>query len=327
MSKAIPLASLVLGLALGWFAHGLWPRGEAAPEPDGWLARVADDYVSEAEFIDEMRRRGGDRPGQYQTLEQRRALLDDLVFRRALVRAARAEGIDARPEVRRSLDQLLANQYLQETLRQQQASIRVTEQDVLRHYQAQADDYTVPGRRRVAMVRIEVPAASDEAVWSNAMARAAEALAKAREQNGRVPHFGVVAQEYSQDQASRYRGGVIGWIAEGQDGRYAFDPVVLEAARRLSEGEYSGPLRGSDAVYLVRVVEVQEARPRSLEELSAGIHQRLLRERMEASEAEFRQQLLARSRIEVREARLARIDPLSPPASTEPPRPPALPAD
>ena len=78
------------------------------------------------------------------------------------------------------LDQTLANQYLQRTLRQQQEKIVVSEAEVRAHYDAHAADYTVPARRRVAMLQIKVPEGAGEDVWKNATERAQAALAKAR---------------------------------------------------------------------------------------------------------------------------------------------------
>ncbi len=321
-------AALIVGVGLGWLAAGHWSKSNPLEPPDDWVARFGDEYVTVDQFTEEMRRRGGHMPGQYQQLEQRRALLDELLYRRALVKAARDEGLDRRPEVRRALDQVLAGQYVEQTLRQAQRDIKVTDQEVLRHYQANASEFTVPPRRRVAMLRISVPPGSPDAAWDAATQRAEEALAKARALPAEVPHFGQLAQEFSDDQATRYRGGVIGWIAEGQAERYRYDPVVLEAAENLPQsGDVSRVLRGADAVYLVRLVEIDEARERGLEQLSAGIQQRLMRDRLDRAEAEFRSELLARHASQVRESRLLEIDPLSAPASNKPLQPPAMPAD
>lgn len=320
--------ALIAGVGLGWFAAGHWSKPEPLAAPDDWVARIGDEYVTVDQFTDEMRRRGGHMPGQYQDLSQRRALLDELLYRRALIKAARDEGLDRRPEVRRALDQVLAGQYIEQTLRQAQSNIKVTDQEVLRHYQANSDDFTVPARRRIAMLRISVPPDSPAEAWSDATERAEEALLKAKALPADVVHFGQVAQEYSDDQATRYRGGVIGWIAEGQADRYRYDPVVMKAAESLAQqGDFASVLRGMDGVYLVRLVEKEEARERGLDQLSAGIQQRLMRDRLERVETEFRSELLARHASQVRESRLLEIDPLSAPASNKPLQPPAMPAD
>src|SRR5690606_27425772 len=141
----VPALTLVAGVAIGYGAArlGTAPPPQADARED-WVARVAGEYISKDRFVDEMRQRGGLGPGQYQQPEQRRALLDALVYQQALVAAARNAGIDRLPEVERTLDQVLANQVLQRQLRDRQQAIEVPEAAVRAFYEANVADYTVP---------------------------------------------------------------------------------------------------------------------------------------------------------------------------------------
>jgi peptidyl-prolyl cis-trans isomerase C len=327
MDKRALMAALLIGAALGALAiHFLKRDADSTAVPSAWLAKVGDRYITEAMFIDEMHRRGGNMPGQYQDMVQKRALLDDMVLRAALVNAAVEAKMADDPDVRHMLDQILANQYLQRTLRNEQQKIVVSEAQVRAHYDAHAADYTVPARRRVAMVQILVPAMASEEIWKNAIERGEEVLAKARKLDGNTLHFGAVAREYSQDQASRYRGGMIGWITEGKTDRYRYDPAVLEAAMTLKKaGDFSNVLRGKDGVYVVRVVELEAERERQFEQLTTGIQQRLMQDRLAQAEKTFQETLLKHSGVKIHNADLERIDPLAPPANKQPPVPPAMP--
>lgn len=321
---------LLAGIGAGALAmqayHG---RDTATPAaPADWVARIGDDYVTVAQFEAQMRERGGLRPGLFQDQAQKRALLDDMLLQRALVAAARRDGIDARPETRHSIEQLLVSQYLQQTLRQQQQRVTVSQEEVKAYFDEHADSYTVPPRRRVAMLHVAVAPGAGEDTWTAAQARAAEALQTAKRLPAGTPHFGAVAREYSQDTASRYRGGVIGWLTDGRRGDYRYDPAVLDAAFALAQaGEFSEVLRGQDGFYLVRLVETQPEQKRAFEQLRAGLEQRLMQERLAGLESEFRQSTLAAAAVEVRESRLQGIAPPGPPASTQPPSPPPLPGD
>lgn len=324
---ATALVAFVVGGGLGWSLahHG---HADAAPIPADWVARIDDSYISSDAFIDEMRRRGGERLGQFQDMEQKRQLLDDMVYRAALVKAAENAGLTDQPELRRTLDQVVSNRYLRDTLRQSQRELVVSDEEVAQYYQEHADEYLIPARKRVALLKISVSSDAGEPAWNEAMARMAEARVKTMALEISVPHFGSLAREVSDDVASRYRGGVVGWIAEGRSDRYNYDRKVLDAVRELDEpGALSDVLRGQDGVYLVRLVESEPGQSRSLGQLASGIRQRLLRDRLEAAEQTFRQQLMREVGVQVRESALASIAPLSQPGEQEAPQPPAMPSD
>ncbi|TVQ34872.1 MAG: hypothetical protein EA370_09995 [Wenzhouxiangella sp.] len=320
--------TLLIGLMIGWLLSGFWTEVSSPDEPSDWIARIDGEFITAEDFVHEMRRRGGNRPGQYHDTEQKMALLESMLFQRAVVLAARTEGLDSRPEIRRSLDQILINHYFQNHLRPRQESLRISDEAVREMYEANADDYTIPARRRVAMIQIDVPDRAPPEVRESLRERAEQARTLATELNGPVPHFGRLAIEYSEDTASRYRNGVIGWIGESAPERYRFDPVVIAAANAMNEsGDISEVLEGDGAYYIVRLVSLEPARARSLEELSDGIRQRLMQEHYRAEEQAFRSEILAGVNTEIRTRALEAIQPLGAAPVDEPPIPPALPAD
>ncbi|MCG6118526.1 MAG: hypothetical protein MEQ07_10115 [Aquimonas sp.] len=333
MKWFVPAACLLAGAVAGWFAAGLnlkrTPSTDALPSE--WVARIDGDYITSEMFIDEMRRRGGLRPGQYQDLAQKRALLDELLFRRAVIRAAREAGLDREPDLVRATEQLLVSSYLRQSLGELQQNVQISDADVRAHYEAEAERYAVAPRRRLAAIRIEPERdAAGELDWSAAEARAAGVLEQARTLPASIPHFGALAQEHSSDQNSRWRGGVIGWLAEQAeplDGA-GLDAAALGAGMAIEQtGGFAGPLRGADAIWLLRLVDRDAGRGRSFEELAAGIRQGLHQQQLAKMEADLRQRLLDDVDLQIREPVLAAIDPLGPPADTQPPQPPALPGE
>jgi PPIC-type PPIASE domain len=318
---------LALGWVAGWYSAQRPPaRASATPPDDEWIARIGDRYIDDRDIVAEMRRRGGERPGLFQDAAARRALLDDMLLHQVLVDAARDAGLDQEPETRRVIEQLLIGRYVEGNLHRTQRALQVGSDEVARYYAEHAGDYAVPARRRVAMLRIDVARGAAEEAWTAAEARAAEAVRRTRALQPAVPDFGPLAVEYSSDQASRYRGGSLGWLTDLRRDSYSFDPALRDLAFALTApGEFSDVVRGADAVYVARLVELQPAKPRPLTELRAGIEQMLLQQRQEAAEKQFREDTLAAADIEVREARLDAIAPLGPPAPTEPTPPPAVP--
>lgn len=329
MKWVLPTACLLAGAVGGWFAAGLKHGQEAAEPPSEWVARIDGEYITPEMFVEEMRLRGGLRPGQFQDLAQKRALLDELLFRRAVLRAAREAGLDQQPDLRRATEQLVVNRFLQQSLGELQQSVQISEADVRAHYESEAQRYAIAPRRRLAVIRIEPePDSEGRPDWAAAEVHAAEVLAQARALPETVPHFGALAQEHSSDPDTRWRGGVVGWLAESvaPEERAGLDPTALAAGLAIEQtGGLAGPVRGADAVWLLRLVDRDEGRGRSFDELAAGIRQSLQQQRLAELESGFRQRLLRGSDFSVREPVLVAIDPLAPPADDQPPRPPALP--
>jgi len=299
-----------LGAVVGWHAapRSIPPPALPAPADHEWVARIGDRYIGARELLDEMRRRSGQRPERFHEAAARRALVDDMLLQQALVDAARDAGLDQEPEVRRAIERLLVGRYLEGSLRHAQRTLAVGSDEVARYHADHSDEYAVPGRRRVAMLRIEVAPNAADADWAAAAARAAEAVDRTRNLQPAVADFGSLAIEYSSDPGSRYRGGSIGWLSDVRRDSYTFDPALRRIAFALTApGEFSEVVRGDDAVYVARLIELQPAQARPLSELRAGIEQMLLQQRYAAAETAFREAALAAADIEVREDRLAAI--------------------
>ena len=326
MSRALTLLiAMLVGVAIGYAFWG--GRSDQPTAPDDWVARIGDRYISAEEFGQEIRLRGGNRPGQFFSAEQRQALLDQLLYQNALVARAREAGIHEKPEVRRSRDQILINQILQAELRPRQADADIAPEEIRAFYEANAEEYAIPARRRVAMIFFALgPNASDQA-REDTRARAESVREQALELADEMPDFGMLARENSDHQASRYRGGVIGWIGEGNPARYSYPEIVIETANSKTEPGFVSPvLEGEDGLYLIRLVDYQPRATRSLEDLEDGIRQRLLRDRFNAVEQAFREEALDAADIEIKSGALDQFQPEGAPPEQTPEQPPSLPA-
>ena len=316
---------IALGVVIGVGAARLWPERSEPAAPSEWLARVGAEYITPEEFVFEMERRGGRRPGRFGSVEQRRTLLNSMVIREALVDAAREDGFDERPAVRRSMDSVLVTKFQQAKLEPLREDVEITDEEVEAYYRENAADYTVPARKRVAQIFIAANADAPAEARERALRRAEQIREEARQLDEDVAHFGELARRHSDDQASRYRGGVIGWVSEDA-ARSRFGPAIHEAAATLDEiGEISPVIEGDDGFRIVRLVQREAARERALDDLRSGIRQRLLGEKLRAVEAQFLDRQMAEREIEINADGLAEIEPLSGPERRE--GPPAGPSD
>ena len=127
-------------------------------------------------------------------------------------------------------------------------------------------------------------------------------------------HFGPVARRYSDDRASRYQGGSIGWLVHHSERASALEPEVEAAILALATGDIGPIVRTPKGLYLVRLVDREPAAPRSLEQVAAGIRHRLLNERRREVERALLAEVEASVEVTVNEALLGS---LAPPAATD----------
>jgi len=296
----------------------------AATPPPIVLARIADQVITVEAFRDEMARRGGRVPGQFATVEQRRVLLDEMIQQRAALSRARQEGLDQEPEYRATIERMLTTQYLRTHLDPELDRLEVTPEEVAAYYAAHRDQLLTPERIRAAWIFLAVSAKADAAQIEKTRQRLVAARDEATKLPAATRNFGEIAKNTSEDAATRYVGGELGWLYADQAESYRWGPALVRAAFALpSPGALSEVLRHDRGWYMLKLVEREEAKPTPIEKLAAGIRSRILKERREAARADFFARLLAGTTVSVDEARLAAIPPLSPPSPPSPP--PALP--
>ena len=295
------------------------PPASSAPAP---LARVGAAVITEADVERELRRRAV----AGRTAADAQAVLGEMIERQAMLQeAARAAWLQE-PELRRERDNLLLAQWSERTLQEEKRRATVTEEDLRRAYQASPEAHATPPMARLAILYRKPSAPADSAAGE----APDEALRRARQtylvdpaaatRNGRIPGFGALAAEVSEDVASRYRGGDLGWLdASRRDYRWPAEVVAVGFA--LPTGGVSEVLQTGQGLYVVMKQDARAGRVTPFEEAAPGLRRRLLRAKQEAAEAAFRSNLLARAGVVVNRERAVR---LRAPAAIVPPAPPGL---
>jgi len=177
--------------------------------------------------------------------------------------------------------------------------LSVSEQELEEYYQRQRENYRIPERVRVrhilflrspggAVALGQSPPDSAEAPPAGDARQQAEAvLAQLR----RGASFAALAQEHSADEATREKGGEIGWVRRGQT-----VPALEQVIFSVPSGSPPELVEASYGVHLVQVLEHQQERVRPLAEVRAEIEPGLLQQKVE-------QEALAQARRIVAEVR------------------------
>lgn len=324
----IKVVSYVLGLLLA--GAGGWYLGtQYQPDPPQAtgevLATVNGVSYGKDWFIEHMKLRGGNRPGQYQDTEQKQALLEYLLSQEVLYMQAKAQGLDQTPAIDRLMKQTVVDKFLEDNLNQKVAAARVTDEEVRAHFEDNRYVYNKPARRRGAMILMERKSADSDEVWQqkkNTLAMIAEQVAQLDEN---TLHFGDLAKAHSEDRGSKYQGGVIGWLIQHPSRKYKWDDAVVDALFDLQQpGDVSPIIETENQLYLVRLVAAEDVKEKAFDQVKAGIKNQLLQAKKQQIRADFMQSIQQQADIEIDMKMLAAIPAFSPPEE-KPLTPPALP--
>jgi parvulin-like peptidyl-prolyl isomerase len=193
----------------------------------------------------------------------------------------------------------MVNKFKEDHLEPRLRDLSVTDEEIGIHYRENREKYTLPDKVRIAVIFVGVsPRASAERMELSRK-RIESALEEARRLEPGTSSFGPVAVRYSEDQATRYRGGDAGWLERGNDG-YRWPGKLVEAAFTLEEpGALSPVITADEGFYLVKLMERISGSVQPLEDVKGHIRYRLLALKKEAVLEEFFREMEERVKVEV----------------------------
>jgi len=188
---------------------------------------------------------------------------------------AKKAGYMDNPEVRRAIDQLLADRYQRDAIDQPLADLQVGDSDIEDYYRSHIAEFTTPKSIHAAIIFVAVPAGASDEQKKILQRRAEQARVLAL---AGPSGFAQLATQYSDDEESRGQGGDIGWLSEGQP-TPRFEKQLLEAMFDLDNpGQLSPLITTASGIYVVKRLDGHAASLRPLLEVRTAIRQQLTRE-------------------------------------------------
>ncbi|MBI4606041.1 MAG: peptidylprolyl isomerase [Planctomycetes bacterium] len=233
--------------------------------------------------------------------EARREVLSSLVDRELLALEARARGIDRRLEVRQEVQRLLADHLLDSEL----GSLTLesfSREAVEGRYEADQLEHSRPPAIRLAHLYFRADTGRGEAGRAEARARAEAALERARGYHATALHFGQLAEELSDDEKTKSKGGDLGMVT--RDSGDLPQEVVDLGFRLQAIGEVGGPVESDEGFHIVRLTGRRPALERNFAEVELEVRSKLLREARLERHRELLAAVRARYPVTVREERL-----------------------
>jgi parvulin-like peptidyl-prolyl isomerase len=294
------------------------------------VAEVAGRSITVAELQAEAAHRATGR----RELPAKEELLRELIQREQMLLRVREAGLDRDPAVRREIDNLLLRKLVAAEVDPRREAVAVTADEIRAEYESDSNRHTRPAQGRFAVLFLATGAKASETRLAEARARMDEARRRVMEEGTAVPPtsgtpgFGPWATNYSEDQASRHRGGDIGWVERGQHPP-RFPEAVLQAGWDLATGAVSEVLEFPQGLYLIMKTDVRPESTVPLASVEAALRQTLLVRKRKAVEDSFRQELAGRFPVRIYEQTLASVNLPAPgaslAASNREPQPPGLP--
>ena len=209
-----------------------------------------------------------------QTPDVRKALaaqpeaLKDLVnaelLRRSLVAEARQAQWDKRPDValamERARDQTMIESFV--TNRSTPEAAYPSASEIQTAYDQNLAQFQVPAQIHLAQILIRLPEKPTAEDTQRADALIREVSAKVTGGGD----FAALAKQYSQDQASKDKGGVLDWIPEA-----GLNPAIREETAKLQPGGMSRALKTVFGWQIIKVLERKPVSTRSLQEVREAI--------------------------------------------------------
>ncbi|MBI5586260.1 MAG: peptidylprolyl isomerase, partial [Deltaproteobacteria bacterium] len=201
-------------------------------------------------------------------------LLNNLVQTIALGEAARKRGLDKRKDIQELLalaqDNLLANELIKEEVINK---VNLDEEQVKKYYEKNLTRFKTPDQVRVGSILIKMNAPPSEDDKKKAREKAEMILKKIKAGED----FARLAEEFSDDPASKTKGGDLGFIPRSQQAA-PFEKAAEQAVLALQPGEISEALETPFGYRLVQIGEEKKGEIQSFESIKDKVRAMALEE-------------------------------------------------
>ncbi len=268
--------------------HGNQAKPAAAGKEAGALLTVGSITVDQADLDYQLKESHGGRNDE----ETRREALGELAGRAQFAQAALDAGLQHDPVVRAEVARVLANRLKEKNLfplLKTAAASEISESRLHELYAAEESRFRSNEKRQVAVLWLDPnrnPEREKQYIGKLTAARewfSQSADLKAHPDQG----FSVLGVDYSEHQASRYKGGIVGWLESG-GGMDAWTKAVAEMVFSLPEpGAVSEVVNRPEGVFLVRYMAAQPAVLRTFESVADELARTERQQIRKTAETEF----------------------------------------
>ncbi len=269
------------------------------PSEVGVLARVGAQVITREDFEKEVQWRvSNQRP-----LPDKQALLEEMIARETRLQKARALGLENDPEVRREYENMLTARLEEHELTPRLDALKAPPDEVRSLYETNLAHYTRPAKARLALIEIKI----DPKLEADKITELQSRINEARNQ-ALTRGFTRVAADFSEDQASRYKGGDVGWFDEGVTGYRWPDEVISAGFALNTNGAISEVIKTGRGFFLVSKLDSRPSVVTPLAQVENSLQRRLLAEKQQQLRQAFERETRAFVPVQTYPQALAALD-------------------
>lgn len=224
-----------------------------------------------------------------------------ILANRLVLKEALAKKWDQQPPVvaqlARARESVITESYLQSVTTPPESY--PSEADIKAVFDANANAFLVPRRFRLAQIVVTVAKDADKAAEDNARKKLDDVVKKVKQPNA---DFAALARSVSEDTASAERDGDLGWLNE-PDLRTEIRAQVVG----LPKAGITDPIRLDDGWHIIKMLDTEASRSRTLSEVRETLVQRIRAERAEASRRAYMAELLKQTPPVLNEIALSKL--------------------
>jgi len=296
-----------------------WTGCRRAAPPANVAAKVGEAVITVERLQAEVDRRARATGGQPDVPK----LLQELIDQEAAYQKAARSGFLEQPEVQQAIRALVVARYVESRQKEAEVTNEITPGLLRAYYDVNQARFVRPAAVNAAMIRLEAPRKATAEKKAEALQAARALRERAAAEASAAANFGRLAMDNSADQATRYRGGELGWMATEQAKLRLPEAAVTELFRLSKPGEVSEPIVTDQGIYLLKLIGARAEQPRPFDEVRPLIEHELGRQRQAERDGRLRELLRAGLVIQVNEDLVGRVVPATAkPAAETPPRMP-----
>jgi hypothetical protein len=260
------------------------------------IAKVGQFEISKSEFKKEMHYRGGNHLSSL----NKKALLDEMILKKLLLNKAYADELPNSVSIQREYNLLLMGKVRERYLEEERKKIVISETDLENFYKENNDQYRIPKRREFAILffkKRSKDVKKEKELIGEKFSEITE-LFKEHKLPEAKKGFGAYAIDYSEHQASRYRGGELGWFTQGK--KVNWEQKVLDTGFELKVvGDLSSMIETKKGYYLVRLMAETKEVYKAFKKVQHAVKHQVIMKRQKEIKDNFYNDLRTKFDIEM----------------------------